>query len=182
MKKILLIILVFFFIFNKSAIKKQDLHNIIKGYIEYISKKRKIDKENEILAISFHDQIKEKGEYSIDVAFFKPEFIEGIQYKDVFIFEGYKLILPDNECESIEKMFKKTKYENFNKKKQTVINDDFKNLHVVLNKKDEITFLSPVPISRCMKAILMNRKLKFSHTYKDITFSNPSADCSVFTH
>ncbi|PWW14268.1 hypothetical protein [Chryseobacterium sp. AG844] len=181
MKKILLITLVFFFTFNKSAIKKQDLHNIIKGYIEYISKKRKVDNRNEILAVSFHDQTKEKGEYSIDVAFFKPEFMEGIQYKNVYIFEGYKLILPDNECKSIEKMFKKTKYENFNQKK-TMINDDFENWHIVLNKKNEITFLSPVPISGCMKSILMNRKLKFSDTYENITFSNPSADCSTLTH
>ncbi|WP_241309426.1 hypothetical protein [Chryseobacterium arthrosphaerae] len=181
MKKILLITLVFLFTFNKSTIKKQDLHNIIKGYIEYISKKRKVDNRNEILAVSFHDQTKEKSEYSIDVAFFKPEFMEGIQYKNVYMFEGYKLILPNNECEAIEKMFKKTKYENFNQKK-TIANYDFKNWHVVLNKKNEITFLSPVPISGCMKSILMNRKLKFSDTYEDITFSNPSADCSTLTH
>ncbi|WP_278380520.1 hypothetical protein [Chryseobacterium arthrosphaerae] len=181
MKKILLITLVFLFTFNKSTIKKQDLHNIIKGYIEYISKKRKVDNRNEILAVSFHDQTKEKSEYSIDVAFFKPEFMEGIQYKNVYMFEGYKLILPNNECEAIEKMFKKTKYEDFNQKK-TIANYDFKNWHVVLNKKNEITFLSPVPISGCMKSILMNRKLKFSDTYEDITFSNPSADCSTLTH
>ncbi|MGN7863603.1 hypothetical protein [Chryseobacterium sp. 22458] len=181
MKKILLITLVFLFTFNKSTIKKQDLHNIIKGYIEYISKKRKVDNRNEILAVSFHDQTKEKSEYSIDVAFFKPEFMEGIQYKNVYMFEGYKLILPNNKCEAIEKMFKKTKYENFNQKK-TIANYDFKNWHIVLNKKNEITFLSPVPISGCMKSILMNRKLKFSDTYEDITFSNPSADCSTLTH
>lgn len=181
MKKILLITFVFLFTFNKSTIKKQDLHNIIKGYIEYISKKRKVDNRNEILAVSFHDQTKEKSEYSIDVAFFKPEFMEGIQYKNVYMFEGYKLILPNNKCEAIEKMFKKTKYENFNQKK-TIANYDFKNWHIVLNKKNEITFLSPVPISGCMKSILMNRKLKFSDTYEDITFSNPSADCSTLTH
>lgn len=63
-----------------------------------------------------------------------------------------------------------------------MINDDFENWHIVLNKKNEITFLSPVPISGCMKSILMNRKLKFSDTYEDITFSNPSADCSTLTH
>ncbi|SDI61320.1 hypothetical protein SAMN05421846_110128 [Chryseobacterium taeanense] len=181
MRKILLIILIFFFTFNKSAIKKQDLHNIIKGYIEYISKKRKVDKKNEILAVTFHDQTKEKSEYSIDVAFFKPEFMEGIQYNNVYIFEGYKLILPNNECKSIEKMFKKVAYENFNQKK-TIVNYDFENWHIVLDKKDEVTFLSPIPISGCMKSILMSKKLKFSDSYEDITFSNPSPDCSKFIH
>ncbi len=181
MKKIILIIMIFFFTMNKSNIRKQDLHNIIKGYIEYISKKRKIDTKNEILAIAFHDQIKEKGEYSIDVSFFKPKFMESVNYKNVYFFEGYKLILPDNECKDIEKMFKKIKYENFNQKK-TAINNDFENWHIVLDKKNEITFLSPVPISGCMKSILMNKKLKFSNLYKDIIFSNPSPDCSKLTH
>lgn len=182
MKKILLITLIFFFTFNKSTIRKQDLHNIIKGYVEYTSKKRKIDNKNEILAVAFHDQRKEKGEYSIDIAFFKPKFMESVQYKNVYIFEGYKLILPDNECKDIEKMFKKTEYENFNQKKETIVNDDFKNWHIVLNKKDEITFLSPVPISGCMKSILKNKKLKFSDSYEDITFSYPSPDCSQLTN
>lgn len=177
MKKVFLITLIVFFACSKSAIKKQDLHNIIKGYIEYISKKRKVDNKKEILAVTFHYQTKEKSEYSIDIAFFKPEYMEDIQYKNVYIFEGYKLILPDNECKSIEKMFKKVAYENFNQKK-TIVNYDFENWHVVLNKKDEITFLSPIPISGCMKSILMSKKLKFSDSYEDITFSNPSPNCS----
>jgi hypothetical protein len=182
MKKIILIILIFFFTLNKSTIRKQDLHNIIKGYIEYVSKKRKVDNNKEILAVVVHTQMKdEEQQYSVDVAFFEPEFMERTQYKNVYMFEGYKLILPNNECEAIEKMFKKVKYENFNQKK-TIINYDFKNWHVVLNKKNEITFLSPIPISGCMKSILMNKKLKFSDSYEDITFSNPSADCSTFTH
>ena len=66
--------------------------------------------------------------------------------------------------------------------KKIVINYDFKNWHVVLNKKNEITFLSPIPISGCMKSILMNKKLKFSDSYEDITFSNPSPGCSKLTH
>lgn len=182
MKKIVLITLIFFFTLNKSTIRKQDLHNIIKGYIEFISKKRKVDNNKEILAVVVHAQ-KENNEqqYAVDVAFFKPEFMEDIQYKNVYIFEGYKLILPDNECKAIEKMFTKIKYENFNQKK-TIINDDFENWHIVLNKRNEITFLSPVPISGCMKSILINKKLKFSDSYKDITFSNPSPDCSALTH
>lgn len=178
MKKILLITLIFFFTLNKSIIKKQDLHNIIKGYIEYISKKRKVDNKNEILAVVISDNTKDNEQYSVDVAFFDPKFMEGTQYKNVYLFEGYKLILPDNKCEAIEKMFAKTKYENFNQKK-TIINHDFENWHIVLNKKNEITFLSPVPISGCMKSILVNRKLKFSNTYEDIKFSSPSADCST---
>lgn len=177
MKKILLITLIFFFTFNKSAIRKQDLHNIIKGYIEYISKKRKVDTKNEILAIAIHDQTKEKGEYSIDVAFFNPKFMEGVQYKNVYLFEGYKLILPDNECKAIEKMFKKIKYENFNQNK-TIINDDFENWHIVFNRKDEVNFLSPSVISGCMKSILKSKNLKFSDTYKDVSYSSP--DCSKF--
>lgn len=175
MKKILLITLVFFFTFNKSAIRKQDLHNIIKGYIEYISKKRKVDNKNEILAIAFHDQTKEKSEYSIDIAFFKPKFMKGVQYKNVYIFEGYKLILPDNECENIEKMFKEVKYENFNQE-QTIVNDDFESWHIVFNKRNEITFLSPRVISGCMKSILKRKKLKFSISYEDVSYSSP--DCS----
>jgi len=176
MKKILLIVLTFFFTFNKSVVKKQDLHNIIKGYIEYISKKRKVDNKNEILAVVVQDQMKDEKQYSVDVAFFEPKFMEGTQYKNVYIFEGYKLILPDNKCKAIEKMFTKIKYENFNQKK-TIINDDFENWHIVLNKRDEITFLSPISISTCMKTILKNKKLKFSDSYEDITFSNP--DCST---
>jgi len=176
MKKIILIIFVFFFTFNKSNIRKQDLHNIIKGYIEYISKMRTIDRSNEILAVVVHDEIKEKGEYSIDVAFFEPKFMENTQYKDVYIFQGYKLILPDNKYKSIEKMFQKIKYENFNKKKGIVTND-FKNWHIVLDRKNEITFLSPIPISRCIKAILISKKLNFSESYEDITFSNPDPNC-----
>ncbi|MCF2220366.1 hypothetical protein H9Q08_13780 [Chryseobacterium sp. PS-8] len=177
MKKTLLIVLIFFFTCNKASIKKQDLHNIIRGYIEYISKMRSTDRNSEILAVVVHDQIKEKGEYSIDVAFFEPEFMENIRYKDVYIFEGYKLILPDNKCKDIEKMFQKVKYENFNQKK-TIITHDFKNWHIVLNKKNEITFLSPIPISECIKSILIGKKLKFSDSYEDIKFSNPSPDCS----
>ncbi|WP_294314791.1 hypothetical protein [uncultured Chryseobacterium sp.] len=177
MKKILLIVLIFFFTFNKSAIKKQDLHNIIRGYIEYISKMRSIDRNSEILAVVVDDKIKEKGEYSIDVAFLEPKFMENTQYKDVYIFEGYKLILPDNKCKDIEKMFQKIKCENFNQKK-TIITHDFKNWHIVLNKKNEITFLSPIPISGCIKSILIGKKLKFSDSYEDIRFSDPSSDCA----
>jgi len=181
MKKILLITLVFLFTLNKGAIRKQDLHNIIKAYIEFISKKRKIDNKNEILAVVIKDQTKDEKQYSIDVAFFKREFMEEVNYKNVYIFEGYKLILPDNKCKDIEDMFKKIKYENFNQKKM-VANYDFENWHIVLNKKNEITFLSPVPLSGCMKSILNNKKLKFSDSYKDITFSYPSPDCSEFIH
>lgn len=177
MKKTLLIVLIFFFTCNKASIKKQDLHNIIRGYIEYISKMRSTDRNSEILAVVVHDQIEEKGEYSIDVAFFEPEFMENIQYKDVYIFEGYKLILPDNKCKDIEKMFQKVKYENFNQKK-TIITHDLKNWHIVLNKKNEITFLSPIPISECIKSILIGKKLKFSDSYEGIKFSDSSPDCS----
>lgn len=181
MKKILLITFILFFGFNKSAIRKQDLHNIIKGYIEYISTKRKIDNKNEILAVVVRDQMKDKKQYSVDVAFFEPNFMEGTQYKNVYIFEGYKLILPDNECKAVEKMFTKIKYENFNQK-STMVNHDFKNWHIVLNKKNEITFLSPIPISGCMKSILKNKNLKFSDSYEDVKFSSPSTDCSKITH
>lgn len=124
MKKIILITLIFFFTLNKNTIRKQDLHNVIKGYIEFISKKRKVDNNKEILAVVVHAQ-KENNEqqYAVDVAFFKPEFMEDIEYKNVYIFEGYKLILPDNECKAIEKMFTKIKYENFNQSFKNFINN-----------------------------------------------------------
>ncbi|ASK30482.1 hypothetical protein CEY12_10345 [Chryseobacterium sp. T16E-39] len=177
MKKIILITLIFFFTFNKSTIRKQDLHNIIKGYIEYISKKRKINPKNEILVLAFHNQTKEKGEYSVDIAFFDPKVMKNMKYNQVYLFEGYKLILPDNECRAIEKMFKKISYENFN---QAAIEIDYEveSWHIAFNKMDEINFLSPSVISARIKSILKAKNLKFSDTYKDISYSSPN--CSKF--
>lgn len=173
MKNFFLFILVFLFTLNKSMIKKQDLHNIIKSYIEYTSKSRKINNKNEILAISYHNNLKDKGEYSVDISFFKVQLMEDIHYKNVYIFDGYKLIFPDNDCKEIEKMFVKTKYENFNQKK-SMITDDFRNWYIKFNDKNEITFISPIATYKCIKTILESKKLKFSETYKDLF---PSSDC-----
>ncbi|AZA89297.1 Uncharacterised protein [Chryseobacterium nakagawai] len=178
MKKIILITLIFFFTFNKSAIRKQDLHNIIKGYIEYISKKRKVNPKNGILVLAFHDETKEKGEYSVDIAFFDPKVMKNMKYNHVYTFEGYKLILPDNECKAIQKMFKKISYENFNQA-EIEVDYEVESWHIVFNKIDEINFLSPSVISGCMKSILKSKNLKFSDTYKDVSYSSP--DCSKFT-
>lgn len=166
MKNLILILLLILCSCKSSIINKdENLVKIVKSYLEFRENNGTFNKEKDIIVIGAQNL--ENGNYWVEIAFDNVNYLYDRKYKNLYTFNGYKIILFEELDKSylFEKIFKKLPYENLNKAKFS-IDYSITPWHILLNKENEIISIQSQYLHDDVFNILQKNEVKFSKDYK----------------
>lgn len=179
MNKLYKISFLLFFLLLTISCKSQDYKEtqnviipLIKSYIEFKNEKTPIDNKKNIIVIGANIENNNRINKSLNISFYfiNPNLLLDFNYSNVYIINGYKIIIDKslNNSEILEYAFKNYEipYEDLNLGKIPFsYNTDY--WHIILNSNNEVTKILPEEKSTAIKNLLEKKGLKFSKDYKN---------------
>lgn len=139
----------------------------IKTYIDDSKNNPAINDRENILIVGSK---KEEKDYWVYVYLINPKYMSGFKYTNVYLLDGYKMIVDESLDKSfLESMFKKLKklpFQDFNLAKYPY-NYNPNMWRIVFNNENEVILISPQEKAQTIKNILEKKGVKFSKDYEE---------------